>query len=83
MSDKPTSWPFPTGRRTDQTPAKPTVYLFTDEDAISLSAYPVAAEEWETNHISVVEANRQFYAPAVTNLLRNVLEQAGITVVLE
>lgn len=93
MSDEPKSWPFPksidstkiiagTVKADTTIPAKPKLYTFMDEDAITLSAYPYDAPEWENNHIRIIEPNVNFIE-GTRNILRNVLEQAGITVVME
>lgn len=93
MSDAPKTWPFPKGIDPSKiiagtvkgtAPAKPTVYLLIEESSIAMSAYPCDHPLWDTNHIEVSEPRQiTFYAPATLNILRNVLEQAGIEVVEE
>jgi len=63
-----------------------TVYLFDGPDnSISISAYPTAHPEYETNHINVLDqfSPKQALQVNTKTLLLNILTQAGVKVVQE
>jgi len=63
--------------------------LFVTHDTstgdITLSAYSIDSEEWENNHITVVEMcnGRPNTHESVVNVIRNILFQAGIQATIE
>ena len=65
---------------------KPTVYLFITDNAIGISSYPSEHADCERYTMEVLEFlhGRRTPTPEISiNILRNVLEQAGVQVVIE
>ena len=65
---------------------KPTVYLYLTDDAIGLSAYPMdhpGEEKYTMELREVLGTGRNSPSHISITILRNILEQAGVSVVIE
>lgn len=66
---------------------RPGVYVTTDDKCLTISKYQSGDAEFENNHIELRETYngilRNTTGDITATVLRNVLEQAGIRVVLE
>lgn len=66
---------------------RPVVYVIASDNGVLLSAYSPDDEQFEMNHIELRESHygvlRNTSISATSNVLRNVLEQAGVRVIME
>jgi hypothetical protein len=67
----------------DSVMEKPKVYLFKTEQGVEVSNVPFDHEKRDVNFIEVAEVHRPVYPQAVSNIIGNILRNAGVEVVEE